>query len=358
MERFTFPRTRAATGCQPWFRVTYRSEQSHTPADGTRLAAAAGGVLGASGAPIFASADGGMTWALTTAPSNLWQSITSSADGTKLAAVGSSSAPTPAIFVSTNSAAQTWTQTTAPITNWASIASSADGTKLAAAVQGGNAIDSGGHLISWPGSIYTSTNSGATWKATSAPSAAWFAIASSADGTRLAAAVADSNGHIYTSTNSGLTWRQTSAPASEWTAIASSADGRRLLAGADTSPAPLYVSEDSGATWLPIPVSGASYWIAVASCADGNVLAAATFNTGLYVSRSIPNPTLGLAWAGGHPTLSWTVPSGNFALQSTSELGTAWSDVGDSGVLNLTTLKYEVALPVTNPNAFYRLENR
>jgi hypothetical protein len=71
--------------------------------------------------------------------------------------------------------------------NWQSITSSADGTKLAAVVSGG--------------SIYTSTDSGATWtERTSAGSRYWQSITSSADGTKLAAVVAY-NGSIYTSTD-------------------------------------------------------------------------------------------------------------------------------------------------------------
>src|SRR5947199_3608662 len=62
--------------------------------------------------------------------------------------------------------AQPWTQTSAPVTNWSAVASSADGARLLAAVS--------------DGLIYTSTDSGGTWTATSAPSANWSAVASSA----------------------------------------------------------------------------------------------------------------------------------------------------------------------------------
>src|SRR3989442_2289024 len=42
--------------------------------------------------PIYTSADSGMTWTQTSAPTNttIWSSVASSADGTKLAAAGSS----------------------------------------------------------------------------------------------------------------------------------------------------------------------------------------------------------------------------------------------------------------------------
>ncbi len=65
--------------------------------------------------------------------------------------------------------------------NWSAIASSSDGTKLAAVVFGGQ--------------IYTSTDSGVTWTARES-ARKWRAIASSSDGTKLAAVV--SGGQIYT----------------------------------------------------------------------------------------------------------------------------------------------------------------
>jgi hypothetical protein len=65
------------------------------------------------------------------------------------------------IFVTAQFAlAQNWVTNGAPNNIWSSIASSADGTKLVAAAGSSTVI----------GSIYTSTNSGLTWtKSTNAP---------------------------------------------------------------------------------------------------------------------------------------------------------------------------------------------
>jgi hypothetical protein len=52
--------------------------------------------------------------------------------------------------------AQNWLQTTAPTNDWRAIASSADGTKLVAAAS--------------PGFIYTSADSGNSWTPCNAPS--------------------------------------------------------------------------------------------------------------------------------------------------------------------------------------------
>ncbi len=136
-----------------------------------------------------------------------WSSITSSADGTRLAAVGDYGC----IYTSTDSGANWTERTSAGSRIWLSITSSADGTKLTA-----------GDLF---GYIYTSTDSGASWtERTSAGRNTGHSITSSADGTKLAAV--DSFGYIYTSTDSGSSWTEnTSAGERNWRSITSSADG-------------------------------------------------------------------------------------------------------------------------------------
>ena len=58
----------------------------------------------------------------------------------------------------------------------------------------------------------------------------WYIIASSADGTKLAAGVG--GGSIYTSSDSGATWtEQTAAGSRYWRSIAMSSDGTKLAAG-------------------------------------------------------------------------------------------------------------------------------
>jgi hypothetical protein len=176
-----------------------------------------------------AASASGVTWTnqtTGTSASDLnWFSITSSSDGTKLAAVVSDGD----IWTSTNSGA-TWTdQTTgtgASGLHWLSITSSSDGTKLAAAVGG-----EGG-----PGDIWTSTNSGATWTdqttGTGASDLNWLSMTSSSDGTKLAAVAY--GGDISTSTDSGQHWTNqttgTGASGLSWFSITSSSDGTKLAA--------------------------------------------------------------------------------------------------------------------------------
>src|SRR5437667_2915888 len=198
--------------------------------------------------------------------------------------------------------AQTWTLTSAPIASWKAVASSADGTKLVAAIQGG--------------SICTSTNSGAAWTRTSAPNLGWKSVASSADGTKLVAAVHGSYGgsSIYTSTDSRGTWQVTSAPGTNlWTSVASSADGSKLVAGGTFVIGRNYVpvggdifaSPDSGVTWKSAGLSGGN-WTSVASSSDGGRLVAAVH--GGYRGNAIYSSTdSGATWKPtGAPSENWS----------------------------------------------------
>jgi len=192
-------------------------------------------------------------WQQTSAPNEPWVSVASSADGRKLVAVWSSYDPvsytwSSGIYTSTNSGA-TWTaQTNAPNEVWSVVASSADGTKL---------------LLTDGAYIYTSTNSGASWtqRQSAPPGGGWSDVCSSADGTKLVAvAPGDTNypnplvGGIYTSTNAGATWKQTSAPTNYfWLHVACSADGSKVAATAEYSyvgpGGGIYISTNYGGTW-------------------------------------------------------------------------------------------------------------
>jgi hypothetical protein len=168
-------------------------------------------------------------------------------------------------------AGATWTaRLTDANRGWKSIASSADGTKLAA-------VESGGP-------IYTSTDSGQNWTARES-NRRWQSIASSADGSKLAVVV--NGGQIYTSTDSGQNWtaRETDR---YWIAIASSADGSKLAA--TLSYGQIYTSSDSGANWTAR--ENTREWGPIASSADGTKLAA-----GVYFGGQIYTSTdSGLNW--------------------------------------------------------------
>jgi len=245
------------------------------------------------------------TWTQTSAPSNNWVSVASSADGCKLVAAASASSESVTtspggrslttnyfysdglIYISTNSGAD-WIQSGAPSNNWSAVASSTDGTKLVAAASGDF--------------IYTSTNSGFDWNVTSAPSNSWAAVASSADGTKLFAA-ANGDG-IYFSTNSGLDWTESDAPITNWNSISCSADGTKEIAANGSQ---VWISEDSGATWTQTDLPSEN-WTAVCSSADGQRLFAG--------ASSGPNGT------STNSGTSWTTNnyfSAFFAMQSSAD---------------------------------------
>ena len=175
-------------------------------------------------------------WLKSTAPSGLWTSITSSSDGTKLAACINGFSGTTGIYYSSHSGSTWIKSTSAPAASWSSITSSSDGTKLAATAT----FDS----------IYYSSDSGSNWTQSLAPGASWIGITSSSDGTNLAACInafSGTNG-IYYSSDSGSTWtKSTSAPAAAWNSIKSSSNGTKFAAciGIQTGTTGIYISMPS-----------------------------------------------------------------------------------------------------------------
>ena len=265
----------------------------------------------------------GVIWtAQNGSPVEIWQSVASSSDGTKLVAVA-----TPGsygqIYTSGDSGV-TWTvQNSAPSTNWASVASSADGTKLAAVVEN----------YSEGGLIYTSADSGVTWIAQNgAPTTVWMSVASSADGTKLVAAA--NGGLIYTSGDSGVTWTaQNGAPPQSLFSIASSADGTKLVGAVNGGQ--IYTSSDSGVTWIAQNGAPSAVWYNVASSSDGTKLAAAGFGTGDAGGPIYTSSDSGVTWtaqnSGSQPWYSVALSSDGTKLVA-GGLGYPISTSGDSGV--------------------------
>jgi hypothetical protein len=281
--------------------------------DGTKLAAASqeGG--------IWTSSNSGTNWVQTSAPLGYWDSITSSSDGTKLAAValwvGISNSEYPGgIWTSSNSGTN-WVQTSALPSGFSgfdstplSIASSSDGTKLALAI-----ADFG---------ILTSTTSGTNLVKSTAPTNVfWYSIASSADGAKLAAVSAyeggGPSGGIWISSNFGTNWAEaTDLPLADWYSIASSSNGTILAAaaadvyiGANWYPGGIWITSNEGATWAQTSAAGAD-WTSIASSSDGTKLAAVA------------------AGNGGIPGGIWT----------SSNSGTNWGQISAPGVDWVSTL--------------------
>ena len=167
----------------------------------------------------------------------------------------------------------TWTMTLSA-NNWNCIASSSDGSRLAA-VAGLSGSASG---------IYTSINSGITWTPASGLLAAqWRSIASSADGSKLVAAI--NGGGVYT--NSGASWTVTGSGSANWISVASSANGSILYAA--VSGGAVYTSSNSGGTWTA--VTGGANWVSVVCSADGSKFAAAASGGGITASGGSGAPS-------------------------------------------------------------------
>jgi hypothetical protein len=207
-------------------------------------------------------------WTPISAPAPYWQSVASSADGTRWVAAALNGG----IYVFTDSGAG-WSQTLAPTASWISVAASSDASKLIAAAQGG--------------ALYTSSDGGATWVSNSTPLETWQGVASSADGTRFVASanfdVASHPGVIYGTTNSGGLWNKISPANNYWAPIASSADGFKLAAALIGGS--IWVSTNAGTTWTISDAPGRS-WQSIASSADGTRMVAAAFSTLIYTSTN------------------------------------------------------------------------
>lgn len=170
--------------------------------------------------------------------------------------------------------------------NWQAIASSSDGTRMAAVILNG--------------SIYASQDSAKSWLSVNG-NQPWRDIASSADGTRLAAA---SSMGIAVTTNSGSTWSWGGAANYNWYSIASSANGLKLAAvinGGSSTSGGLWTSTDGGASWTqrtgaPHP---ANYY-SVACSADGSNIVAAVNGGQLYTSSDS-----GASWTARDSTRNW-----------------------------------------------------
>jgi photosystem II stability/assembly factor-like uncharacterized protein len=308
-----------AAGSNTWSSVA-------SSADGTKLAAVG------PGSQIWTSGDSGVTW-VASEISRFWTSITMSADGSRMAAVveegpnGNSGVGRIYLFTPTGSSfgVGTW----APVAgaapgarNWRSITMSDDGSRIAAVAHtdGGTPFEQ----------VHYSTNFGATWAQSTGTTGTFanaYRIRSSADGTQLVMAEgypATAEGRLWTSTDSGANWtRRNAASTTSYTSVDISADGSKMLAVQDGGQ--IYASIDSGVTWTARETN--RVWRSVAMSTDGN-RSVALVNGGVsYVSianrtaagtagslTGAQNNSITLTYAGGG-VFDVSSSSGTFAIQ-------------------------------------------
>lgn len=128
--------------------------------------------------------------------------------------------------------------------------------------------------------------SNAVWLPSGAPSAAWIAMACSADGTTIVAVVTNAPFGIEISTNSGETWSASGTINKAWRSLASSSDGRRLITGVGSASASglIYFSTDSGGSWTSAAGEPGAQWSSMAMSANGSNAVAVAFGGGIYTS--------------------------------------------------------------------------
>jgi hypothetical protein len=130
------------------------------------------------------------------------------------------------------------------------------------------------------GYIYISIDGGATWTQKGSAQV-WSAVASTADGSKLVAAVDGVPGDIYTSSDGGNSWTANSVDLSNnhsWSSVAISDNGNILFATdyriADALHSPpttgyIYSSTDGGTTWSSMTAPGIQYWNQIVVSTDG-----------------------------------------------------------------------------------------
>ena len=330
-------------------------------ADGTKLVAVSQDAAGS----IYTSTNSGASWHLTTAVMDDYHSVASSADGSKLVAVSAYT-----IYVSTNSGVDWVENPYMPFNGiWNSVTISADGTKMAAAagvlwILGGT-IDT----LYGGGELDFSTNSGVSWVTSDAPGNwDWSAIACSSNGNfMVAGAYGDTNhnpGPIYISTNSGAHWAPTIAPNLAYGCVNCSADGSKVTVACKTPtsyPNGVYSSTNSGSTWTQDTSLFAAG--ALACSADGTKRVATTAGGWLTVNNiavSPPQavrggPQLIIMPSGKTVAIYWPASAAGYVLQSTANLSAgSWASI-TNGIS--TAGSYSVFTTAAGGNAaFFRLK--
>ena len=303
--------------------------------DGTKLAAT---VINGF---IYTSADSGVTWTarMTDAPRN-WRAIASTKGGRYLFV-----AESPGYVYESYDYGATWTLETHPgAQNWTAVAYSLTETAVILVagtdsglyksnnfttfIPGGIQAKTTSLAISadttviygtssaesqYPyglGQVFASTNSGTTFSyLPGLPAGEWGAVACSADGTRVVAALRSTQpgARIFTSADSGATWvaSYSDNTSRSWKALASSSDGTKLVGVSSANHyGSLFTSADSGVTWTPRGAPRPNiHWKALASAGDGTLFAADGVGGQIYHAPA----------SGGAFYLDITTPAGNWS---------------------------------------------
>ncbi len=234
---------------------------------------------------IWTSGDAGTTWAdQNVVDYRGWADVAMSSDGQNVAVASADGG----LWFSSDGGVS-WQQFfEAGNRVWIDIACSNDGMHLAAVAENGG--------------VWTSSDGGATWKRDEKAGGnfvyRWQALTMSEDGTRLA--VAEEVGGVWTLNPSVPVWTERLSSSSQvWTGLASSGDGTRLAAAGyninsirNTSAGNLWGSTDSGQNWGLRSGQSKIDWRRLAMSGDGSVMVAAAYFDGVLTSAD-----QGITWS-------------------------------------------------------------
>jgi photosystem II stability/assembly factor-like uncharacterized protein len=196
-----------------------------------------------------------------------------------------------------------------------------------------------------------------SWLPSTASSLAYNSMASSSDGSIMAAVAGQS---IYLSTDDGYNWLSTgpSTGTYSWNSVACSENGSLLMAGVTSSGA-IFYSTNFGGSWVAgIMPTGAGYWHSIAMSANGNIAVASSYEnenssySGIYTTAnggvtwqsqisSLPSSSggewSGVACSASGSNMVAVTGAGNVYISSNG--GSKWtSETMGSGALNIQSV--------------------
>jgi len=195
------------------------------------------------------------------------------------------------------------------------------------------------------GGFFASANSGTTWSSNTV--APFFSLAMSADGSKLAGA---SPFGLFYSVNAGATWAPQAGGPAITNRIACSTNGLVLFGLGRTN---IFSSFNGGITWNT-NTAPRTNWTAIAVSKDGVRAVTAVSGGGIY---TLSPPPLIITNSGAAVSLLWSTNYTPLVLglaQNTNLAGTNWIAV--PGVPAMSGAFYEVSLPETNSQEFFRLQ--
>ena len=208
-----------------------------------------------------------------------WKGVTSSGDGTHLAAVVDCGD----IWTSVDSGVTWVDQTGAPTGQcWTSISMSSDGLNLVASIGGGDIWSGHYNGTAW---AWTDLNGAISTNYPTNQGFGWQSIALSGDGNHIA--VVPSNGDVWTASYGASTWTwvdqgPNGMPSGAFQSVASSSDGSRIVIGNSSGDVYTGLFDGTNWTWTDQSSIGSASWYVVASSADGRTVYAGQDYGGIW----------------------------------------------------------------------------